>query len=322
MTPANPFIHDPVLLGPIMKLLEPITSGSHIDFTVGGAGHAKAVLDAQPGRNLLGLDQDRAALAAAGERLAAYGDRVALRHTRFDRVAEVVVELGERFQPITSILMDLGVSSPQFDRAERGFSYRLDGVPDMRMDPDSGGPTAAELLNNLSTKELAQVLREGGDERFAMRIAERIVANRPIVSTLQLAEIIKNAIPAATRRHGGHPAKRSFQALRLRTNDELPVLNRGIDAALELLAPGGRLLIISFHSGEDRIVKSRFRTAESGGCTCPPTLPCVCGAVREFRLLKRGGWTADEQELRSNPRSASARLRAIEKLHLPNEVRS
>jgi 16S rRNA (cytosine1402-N4)-methyltransferase len=205
------------------------------------------------------------------------------------------------------------VSSPQLDRPERGFSYRAEGPLDMRMDPTSS-PSAADVVNAYDARRLAGVLRRYGDERFADRIARAIVAARPLTTTTQLAEVVRGAIPAATRRTGGHPAKRTFQALRIEVNGELDVLAPALDAALDALAPGGRIAVLTYHSGEDRIVKERLRRAATGGCTCPPALPCGCGAVPLVRLLKAGGWTADEAEVAANPRAESARLRAAERL--------
>lgn len=309
----TPFSHRTVLLDRVLELLAPVPPGTIVDATLGGAGHAAALLEARTDISVLGLDQDPHALAAAQTRLAPFGDRVTALHARFDRLAEVVAAAGAAIQPIVGVLFDLGVSSPQFDRADRGFSYRLDGPIDMRMDPTEG-QTAADLVNELDERDLAEVLRRNGDERFASRIARAVVANRPLTSTVQLAEVVRDAIPAAARRHGGHPAKRTFQALRIEVNQELHVLRAALDQAVAVVSPGGRILAISFHSGEDRIVKARFRQAETGGCTCPAGLPCVCGAVVEARLLRRGGWTPTPEELAANPRSASARLRAIEKL--------
>jgi 16S rRNA (cytosine1402-N4)-methyltransferase len=222
---------------------------------------------------------------------------------------------------MTGALFDLGISSPQVDRADRGFSYRLedgfDAAPlDMRMDRRQGR-TAADLLNESDEAELVRILRDNGDERFAARIAKAIVAHRPLTTTGELVAIIRDAIPAPARRRGGNPAKRTFQALRIEVNHELDVLPVALDAAIDGLAPGGRCVVLSYHSGEDRIVKDRFRNAATGGCTCPPGLPCVCGAtplVRELRPLKRRPSSA---ELATNRRAESAVLRAVEKLALP-----
>jgi 16S rRNA (cytosine1402-N4)-methyltransferase len=312
MTHDRPFVHDPVLVDLVVELFQPIPAGTVVDATLGGAGHAAAVLQSRPDLRVLGLDRDRDALAAAQARLAPFGSRAEAHHARFDQLAMVVAAAGAASQPIVGALFDLGVSSPQFDDADRGFSYRHDAPLDMRMDQGSGR-SAADLVNDLDEHELASILRRNADERFAGRIARAIVAARPVTTTGQLAEVVVSAIPAPARRRGGFPAKRTFQALRIEVNDELAVLPPALDAAIDALAPGGRLLVISYHSGEDRIVKERLRRADDGGCTCPPGLPCGCGAVPEGHLLKRGGWTPSTDEIATNPRAASARLRAIEK---------
>lgn len=316
MTDQRPFVHDPVLVDLVVELFATVPAGTYVDATLGGAGHAATVLQSRPDLRVLGLDRDRNALAAAQTRLAPFGDRAEAHHARFDQLATVVAAAGAASQPIVGVLFDLGVSSPQFDDAERGFSYRHDAPLDMRMDQDSG-ESAADLVNTADERELADILRRNADERFAGRIARAITAARPIATTGQLADVVVSAIPAPARRKGGFPAKRTFQALRIHVNAELDVLPPALDAALDVLAPGGRLLVISYHSGEDRIVKERLRRADDGGCTCPPGLPCGCGAVPEARLLKRGGWTPSTAEIEANPRAASARLRAVEKLPVP-----
>jgi 16S rRNA (cytosine1402-N4)-methyltransferase len=313
MTPSRPFVHDPVLEDLVVELFHPVPVGTIVDATLGGAGHATAVLESRGDLRILGLDRDRNALAAARARLAPWGERAEAHHARFDQLATVVAAAGAASQPIVGVLFDLGVSSPQFDEADRGFSYRHDAPLDMRMDRDEG-PTAAEIVNGTDEHQLAAILRRNADERFAARIARAVVAARPIHTTGQLADVVISAIPAPARRRGGHPAKRTFQALRIEVNGELAVLAPALDAALDVLAPAGRLLVISYHSGEDRIVKERLRRADDGGCSCPPGLPCGCGARPEARLLKRGGWTPSPQEIARNPRAASARLRAVEKL--------
>jgi 16S rRNA (cytosine1402-N4)-methyltransferase len=295
----------------VVDLLGPAPPGVVVDATVGGGGHAEALLDAHPHLSLLGIDRDLDAIAAAGERLRRFGDRATLRHARFDRLTTTMQEAG--IDDAAAVLFDLGVSSPQLDRAERGFSYRHDGPLDMRMDR-SQQLTAAGLVNEVGEGELARLLRELGDERFARRVARAIVAARPVHSTAQLADIVRDAIPAATRRTGGHPARRTFQALRIAVNDELTILAPSIDAALEALAPGGRCLVLAYHSGEDRIVKDRFRDAAEGARRGPAHLPPPTDLRRRFRLLKRGAWKATPQEVADNPRAESARLRAIEKL--------
>ena len=313
MTDPRPFVHASVLLERVLELFAPVPAGTIVDATLGGAGHAAALLEARQDRRVLGLDQDPHALAAAQARLAVYGDRATATHARFDQLATVVAAAGAAIQPIVGVLFDLGVSSPQFDRPERGFSYRNDAPLDMRMDTTSG-PTAADLVNGSDERELAAILRRNADERFAGRIAKAIAHARPVLTTGQLSELVVNAIPAPARRKGGHPAKRTFQALRIAVNQELEILPGALEAAIDVVAPGGRVLAISFHSGEDRIVKERFRQADDGGCTCPPGLPCVCGAKPVARLLKRGGWVPTPAESAANPRAASARLRAVEKL--------
>ena len=305
------FAHRPVMVDEIVELFRSVPSGTVVDATVGGGGHAAAVLDAVSHVSLLGLDRDAEAVTAAGETLARFGDRVMLRQVRFDALTDTMNELG--METIAGVLFDLGVSSPQLDRAERGFSYRLEAALDMRMDQRQPR-SAAEIVNQSDVAELTRVLREYGDERYAARIARAIVAARPVLTTTELAAVVRDAIPAPARRRGGHPAKRTFQALRIEVNNELAVLADALDQAIGALAPGGRCVVLSYHSGEDRIVKERFRAAATGGCTCPPGLPCQCGATklaRELRPLKR---RPRAEEVRANPRSESAVLRAVEKL--------
>jgi 16S rRNA (cytosine1402-N4)-methyltransferase len=304
------FIHIPVMADRIIEIFRPVPTGVLVDATVGGGGHARLLLEARPDLRLVGIDRDPAALAAAAEVLAPFGDRVTLRHARFDDLETVMSDVKP---PVSGVLFDLGVSSPQLDQAERGFSYRHDGPLDMRMNP-SDRWTAADVVNGYAEVELVRMLQEHGDERFAIRIAAAIVANRPIETTAQLAAIVRDAIPAPARRRGGHPAKRTFQAIRIEVNHELEILPTAIDAALELTAPRGRVAVLSYHSGEDRIVKERFRHAVTGGCTCPPGLPCVCDAVQTVRLLRPGAWKPTAAEVQANPRAESARLRAAEKL--------
>ncbi len=305
------FTHRPVMVDEVVDLLADVPAGLFVDATLGGAGHASAVLDANAGLRLIGIDRDADALVAAEERLRPYGDRVvALHHARFDRLPLVVTE------PATAVLLDLGVSSPQFDIADRGFSYRHDGPLDMRMDR-SQRRTAADLVNSLDEQALARLLVRGGEGRFARRIARTLVTRRPVETTTQLVDAVKDAIPAAARRTGGHPAKRVFQALRIAVNDELDILGPTVDAAVAALAPGGRVVVLAYHSGEDRIVKARLLDASTGGCLCPPQLPCVCGAVPLVRLLNRGARKPSAAEIAENRRAESARLRAAERLAAP-----
>jgi len=305
------FTHRPVMVDEVVELLRPVPAGVVVDATVGGGGHAAAILTALSHVTLLGLDQDEDALAAATRNLAPFGDRVVLRQARFDALAATMEELA--VDDIAGALFDLGVSSPQFDRPERGFSYRFEGPLDMRMDR-SRPRSAADLVNGAGEAELAEILRVYGDERYASRIARAIVEHRPLHTTTELAEVVRSAIPAPARRRGGHPAKRSFQALRIAVNDELDVLAAALDQTIDALVPRGRAVVLSYHSGEDRVVADRFRTAATGGCVCPRGLPCTCGArprVRELRPLKR---RPSVTERAANPRATSAILRAVERL--------
>jgi 16S rRNA (cytosine1402-N4)-methyltransferase len=318
--PAPTFRHDPVMVGKIVDLLGVVPDGVLLDATLGGAGHALALLRAHPGLELVGLDQDPDALRAATAALADVSARAALVHARFDALGEV---LDERLagRPLTAVLFDLGVSSHQLDEADRGFSYRLDAPLDMRMDP-SQPTSAADIVNGATERELTRMLRRNADERYADRIARAIVSARPLRRTGELAEVVRGAIPAAARRRGGHPAKRTFQAIRIAVNGELDILPGALDDAIARLAAGGRIAVLSYHSGEDRIVKERLLQAETGGCVCPPGLPCVCGAVPLVRLLRRGGWTPDAGERGANRRAESARLRAAERLPSDDAGRS
>jgi 16S rRNA (cytosine1402-N4)-methyltransferase len=307
----EPFGHRPVMVDEVVGLLAPAPPGTVVDATVGGGGHARALLEAADHLAVLGLDRDPVAVAAATLALAPFGARARVRRARFDRLREEA--RAERLDVLSGVLFDLGVSSPQLDRPERGFSHRGAGPLDMRMDPDEPR-TAADVVNSLPEADLARLLRTYGDERHAGRIARAIVAARPVGTTAELAEVVRNAIPAPARRTGGHPARRTFQAVRIEVNEELTVLPGALDAAVDLLAPGGRCVVLAYHSGEDRIVKDRFREAATGGCTCPPGLPCACGAEPRVRLLKRGAWKPSAEEVAANPRAGSARLRAVEKL--------
>lgn len=302
------FSHDPVMVREITELFAGVPHGFVLDATLGGAGHTTAILDAHPGLSVLGLDRDPAALAASRERLAPYGDRVMLQHRRFDDLDAAMLEAG--IAELSGALFDLGVSSHQFDSGERGFSYRHDAPLDMRMDTTEV-TTAADVVNQASEVEIAQILREYSDEKFAGRIARAIVSARPIHTTSELADIVASAIPAPARRRGGHPAKRTFQALRISLNKELEILPNAIDSAVRRTSSGGRVAVLSYHSGEDRIIKARFKQHATGGCECPSQLPCGCGAQRTVRLVRVASKpSAVEQE--KNPRSTSARLRVAE----------
>lgn len=309
------FHHIPVLLQECLDALAVRPDGTYVDCTTGGAGHSYEIARRLgPEGRLIGLDQDPGALAAAAERLAPFADRVRLVRSNFRHLEAVLAELGTG--PVHGILMDLGVSSPQLDVPERGFTYREDAPLDMRMDPD-GPVTAAELVNGLPEPELARILWEYGEERYSRRIARRIVSARqeaPIRTTGELVELIRQALPAAAKREPQHPARRTFQALRIAVNDELGALEQGLDAAVRSLAAGGRLAVISFHSLEDRIVKQQL-ARRARGCTCPPRLPaCVCGGRPEVRLVGRQPRVPTPAEQEQNPRARSAKLRVAEKL--------
>ena len=308
---SDDFVHKPVLLDRIVDLFRDVPAGLYVDATLGGAGHARAVLQANPGLHLLGLDRDEVALAAATRNLADMPDRFELVRTGFDQLEHLVRD--RTHQGASAVLLDLGVSSPQLDQAERGFSYRSAAPLDMRMDRREP-KSAMQVVNEYTYPELARVIRTYGEERFASRVARAIVEARPVTDTAELAEIIRDAIPAAARRTGGHPAKRTFQAIRIEVNSELEQLSDALDGALSVLAPGGRLAVLSYHSLEDRMVKSAFRQAETGGCVCPSGLPCACGAEPTVRLLKRGAWKAAPEEIAVNRRAESVRLRAVERL--------
>jgi 16S rRNA (cytosine1402-N4)-methyltransferase len=302
------FLHHPVMLEDVVALVASVPGGDFLDATIGGAGHAKAVLEARPDLHLIGLDRDPVALVAAERALADAGGQFRLRRARFDRLAVVLAELG--CGELSGFLFDLGVSSPQLDVPERGFSFRHDGPLDMRMDPDST-PSAHEVVNGYDRNRLTDLLRRNADERFAARIADAIVAARPIGGTGQLAEIVVSAIPAAARRRGGHPAKRTFQAIRIEVNSELDVLAPALEAALDRLGRGGRGLVLTYHSGEDRIVKDVFRRRTT--VDEPPGLP-VALVEPAFALVRPASRRPRPGETDANPRAASARLRSIERL--------
>jgi 16S rRNA (cytosine1402-N4)-methyltransferase len=315
--------HVPVLLDRCVELLSPALTRQNadgegavlIDATLGAGGHAERFLTELPGLRLIGLDRDPDALWIAGERLSQFGDRVMLVRTRYDGIEGVLAETGYWTSQVHGILFDLGVSSMQLDRAARGFSYAADAPLDMRMDPDAA-LTAAEVLNTFDEKTLTRVLREFGEERFASRIAARIVrrrANRPFATTRELVELLYEAIPAPARRTGGHPAKRTFQALRIVVNGELDSLRDALPAALGALAPAGRIVVMAYQSLEDRIVKNQFAAATAS--RTPPGLPVeLPDHGPEFVALTRGAERAGPEEIELNPRSASVRLRALEKV--------
>lgn len=311
------FAHRPVMVAEVVDLFAPVPPGTVVDGTVGGGGHAAALLAAHAHLSVLGLDADPAAVAAARERLRRFGGRATVVHARFDTMADVVAGLDPAVGPVTGVLLDLGVSSVQLDLPERGFSYRHDAPLDMRMDPTTGAG-ADHLVNHASEDELTRLFVANGEARLARRLARAIVAARPLATTGALADVVASAVPAPARRRG-HPARRVFQALRIAVNDELGALGRALPTALDLLAAGGRAVAISYHSGEDRLVKAAFREAATGGCTCPPGLPCACGAVPTVRLVFRGARRPTPVEVVDNHRAESARLRACERLATAGE---
>ncbi len=315
--------HVPVLLDRCVELLMPALTrrGADgagavlVDATLGAGGHSERFLSLLPALRVIGLDRDPDALAIAGERLAPFGDRVHLVRTRYDGIAEALTGSGSWAADVRGFLFDLGVSSMQLDRPERGFSYSADAPLDMRMDSDAP-LTAAEVLNTWDEKALARVLREFGEERFAGRIAKFVVRRRaraPFTSTGELVELLYEAIPAPARRTGGHPAKRTFQALRIAVNGELDSLRDALPAALDALDAGGRIVVMAYQSLVDRIVKTRF--AEANASRTPPGLPVeLPGHGPEFVALTRGAERAAPEEIERNPRSAPVRLRALEKV--------
>lgn len=306
--------HVPAMVAEVVDALAPVPPGVVVDATVGAGGHALAILDALPHVRILGLDRDDAALAAATEALAGHRDRATLVRADFAELADVVA--AHDAGPLAGALFDLGVSSMQLDDPARGFSYRSDGPLDMRADRRQA-LTAADVVNTYDEHALVRVLRFGGEDRFARRVARAVVAARPLSTTGELAAVVRSAIPAPARRRGGDPARRSFQALRIEVNGELAALARTLAATVDLLAPAGRCTVLAYHSGEDRIVKRTLAATTTGGCACPPGLPCACGAVPLTRLVHRGARRPGEAELSANPRAESARLRVVEKLEIP-----
>ncbi len=301
--------HVSVLYEESLKALLPAEGKVMVDGTLGGGGHTEGLLRA--GCRVVGIDKDTAAIERCRERLAPFGERISLVKDDFKHIKAVLDRLG--IEKIDGALLDLGVSSYQLDEGERGFSYSKEAPLDMRMDRESG-LSAYDVVNGYSASELRRIIFTYGEDKFAGRIAAAMVRNRPIETTTELSEIIKAAIPAAKRRTGGHPAKRTFQAIRIEVNGELEGLEQALQDYIDVLAPGGRLAVITFHSLEDRAVKQTFRTAENP-CTCPPDYPqCVCGKKPKGRLVNRKPILPGEAELAHNPRSRSAKLRIFEKI--------
>jgi 16S rRNA (cytosine1402-N4)-methyltransferase len=308
--------HVPVLLDRVVALVAPPLAHPGavlVDATLGLGGHTEAVLQRCPEARVIGIDRDTHALDRSRERLAPFGERVTLVHAVYDEIADVLRDQG--LDHVDGVLFDLGVSSMQLDVRERGFAYAEDAPLDMRMN-DTEGPTAADVLNTYPVGELARILREYGEERFARRIAEQVVRERerePFTRSARLVELVRDAIPAPARRTGGHPAKRTFQALRIEVNDELSVLRRALPAAIEAIGVGGRVVVMSYHSLEDRLTKQAF--AAGTRSTVPPDLPFVPeGSEPPLRLVTRGAEKASAQEIEENPRAASVRLRAVERV--------
>ena len=308
------FHHISVLLNECLDGLDIKPDGIYVDGTLGGAGHSSQIAKRLTTGKLIGIDRDQVALQAAGERLAIYGDRVKLVHANFCQMAQVLQEL--EIPGVDGILLDLGVSSPQLDDGSRGFSYMVDAPLDMRMNRQDA-LSAWQVVNTWSQEELKRILYTYGEERYAPQIAGAICRRReekPIETTLELVDIIRSAMPPAALREKQHPAKRSFQAIRIAVNDELGSVEKVMEDAFDLLNPGGRLAVITFHSLEDRIVKIAMNDAAKG-CTCPPSFPvCVCGKKPKVKLISRKPIVATQEELDENPRSRSAKLRVCEKL--------
>lgn len=308
------FSHIPVLLDEVIANLQVQPGGIYVDGTLGGAGHSSQIAARlTEGGRLIGVDQDRDAIAAASKRLEAFGDTVTIVHDNYEHIPQILQKLG--ISSVNGILLDIGVSSYQLDNPERGFSYNSDEPLDMRMDQESP-VTAADIVNGKSQEELARILRDYGEERYAAGIARRIVQEReirPFATTGDLVRVIRASVPMKMQEKYGNPCKRSFQAIRIACNRELDVLQDSIDQLIDLLAPGGRLCIITFHSLEDRIVKNAFRRNENP-CTCPPEFPvCVCGKKSKGKVITRKPIVPSENELERNKRAASSKLRVFEK---------
>ncbi len=313
------FHHTSVLLEPSLDHLAVRPDGIYVDGTLGGGGHSFHIAERlASGGRLIGIDRDEEAIRAASERLSPYRDRVTIVKDNYGNIRDVLNSL--EIPGVDGILLDLGVSSHQLDTAERGFSYMADAPLDMRMDQEEQ-KTARDIVNEYSEEELYRMIRDYGEDRFARSIARRITKEReqePIETTGQLVRLIEQAIPRKVQKTGGHPAKRTFQALRIELNRELTILDEVIDTMIDCLNPGGRLCIITFHSLEDRIVKGRFRTAEDP-CICPKNFPvCVCGRKSKGRVVTRKPVLPSEQEMEENPRAKSAKLRVFEKTEEDN----
>ncbi len=305
--------HEPVLAREARDLLLPALEhgGVVVDGTLGRGGHARFILDGAPQAELVGIDRDPEALEACRTNLASYAERVRFVRDDFSRLSAVLERLG--IASVRGVLLDLGVSSPQLDEAHRGFSFRGDGPLDMRMDPTQP-LSAAGVVNDYPVADLERVLRSYGEERYARRVARAIVRARPLSTTTELAEVVASAVPAASRRTGGHPARRTFQGIRIEVNDELGELQRALPQVVDALEPGGRVVVISYHSLEDRIVK-RFFNESATGCVCPPDFPvCRCDAQASLRVITRSTVRPRSEEIERNPRASAAKLRVAERV--------
>ncbi len=304
------FVHQPVLLRETVTELVTAKDGVYVDCTLGGGGHTEALLAACPAATVIGIDQDREALAASRQRLAPFGDRAVFVWDNFSNLEKILADRG--VEEADGFLFDLGISSPQLDHGERGFSYQHDAPLDMRMNRDGGGVSARDLVNHMSEAELAEILYRNAEERWAKRVAAFIVEARtkaPIETTGELVSVIKAAIPKGARREGHHPAKKTFQALRIAVNDELNIIAPALTVAAEHLRPGGKLAVISFHSLEDRVVKETMRYL-AADCVCPPEqIVCTCDKRALVKIKPRRPIVAGEAELTANPRARSAKLR-------------
>ena len=314
-------LHIPVMAKEVIEFLPPVTEGIFIDATVGFGGHAKEILSEYPRVVLVGIDRDPEAVTTATENLRGFQNRAIVLHGRYDEEGifeKAIVSANEiagrpgKAPEVMAVLFDLGVNSYQLDEAGRGFSYMKSGSLDMRMDT-SKGETASEFLQKVSFEDLKALLYANGEYKYAGKLAKEIIACRPVKTTEELSQIVEASIPKSMRRRG-HPAKRVFQALRIAVNEEIVFLADAVARAFEVLATGGRLLVLSYHSGEDRIIKTSFNLLADGGCKCPKSLPCRCGAVIKGKLLTRRSLTPGKEEIDRNSRAASARFRAIEKI--------
>lgn len=306
--------HQPVMVKEVVSLLNPVPRGTVVDATVGGGGHSLAILESRDDINILGLDHDPDALLAARKTLSRFEGRFQLLESNFSKIKELG-HLGY-LSKISGILFDLGVSAAQLASPDRGFSYHVDGPLDMRMNPKQQ-KSAMDVVNASDENILADLISLSGERRFARKIAKAIVASRPLTTTAELARVIAIAVPVVGRgRRKAHPARKVFQAIRIEVNAELKVLPMALKDAIDVLIPGGRCLVISYHSGEDRIVKQEFKNAVLGYCSCPTGLPCVCGAVGEVSLLTKKALVPSSFEIENNRKARSAKLRAVEKLEV------